>query len=114
MSDAVLPSPASVTPWCGKDGDMPAMPVNMTLRAIALGEEGVLAQLFQRRGVALAVLRRVLLDSTQTWLVATCRDDAAACAFWRHAFARLPFASVEAYYDPALPQFQLTLLKPAA
>ncbi|WFR79642.1 MULTISPECIES: GNAT family N-acetyltransferase [Janthinobacterium] len=169
---------------------MPAMPVNMTLRAIASGEEAALAQLFQlycydnsawsaesvladgrydvcdaglasylhatghtaswievdgelagffltepgmagglpvqefsdffilkkyrRRGVALEVLRRVLLGSAQTWLVATFRDDAAACAFWRQAFARLPFASVEAYDDPALPQFQLTLLKPAA
>ncbi|MDO8069807.1 GNAT family N-acetyltransferase [Janthinobacterium sp. SUN206] len=69
---------------------------------------------YRRRGVALEVVRRVLLDSAQTWLVATFRDDAAACAFWRHAFARLPFARVEAYDDPALPQFQLTLLKPAA
>ncbi|MDN2718755.1 GNAT family N-acetyltransferase [Janthinobacterium sp. SUN120] len=69
---------------------------------------------YRRRGVALEVLRRVLLDSAQAWLVATFRDDAAACAFWRHAFARLPFARVEAYDDPALPQFQLTLLKPAA
>ncbi|MDO8036589.1 hypothetical protein O3297_24475 [Janthinobacterium sp. SUN128] len=69
---------------------------------------------YRRRGVALEVVRRVLLDSAQTWLVATFRDDAAACAFWRQAFARLPFASVEAWDDPALPQFQLTLLKPAA
>ncbi|KAB8061017.1 GNAT family N-acetyltransferase [Janthinobacterium sp. FT14W] len=69
---------------------------------------------YRRRGVALEVVRRVLLDSAQPWLVATFRDDAAACAFWRQAFARLPFASVEAYDDPALPQFQLTVLKPAA
>ena len=69
---------------------------------------------YRRRGVALEVVRRVLLDSAQTWLVAMFRDDAAACAFWRQAFARLPFARVEAYDDAALPQFQLTLLKPAA
>ena len=69
---------------------------------------------YRRRGVALEVVRRVLLDSAQTWLVATFRDDAVACAFWRHAFACLPFARVEAYDDAALPQFQLTLLKPAA
>lgn len=69
---------------------------------------------YRRRGLALEVVRRVLLGSAQAWLVATFRDDAAACAFWRQAFARLPFASVEAYDDPALPQFQLTVLKPAA
>lgn len=69
---------------------------------------------YRRRGVALEVVRRVLLDSAQTWLVAMFRADAAACAFWQQAFARLPFARVEAYDDAALPQFQLTLLKPAA
>ena len=69
---------------------------------------------YRRRGVALEVVRWVLLDSAQTWLVATFRADAAACAFWRHAFARLPFARVEPWDDPALPQFQLTILKPAA
>ena len=69
---------------------------------------------YRRRGVALEVVRRVLLGSAQTWLVATFRADAAACAFWRQAFARLPFARIEAYDDPDLPQFQLTLLKPAA
>ena len=69
---------------------------------------------YRRRGVALEVVRRLLLDSEQTWLVAMFRADAAACAFWRQAFARLPFARVEAYDDAALPQFQLYLLKPAA
>ena len=69
---------------------------------------------YRRRGVALEVVRRVLLGSAQTWLVATFRADAAACAFWRQAFARLPFAQVTPWEDPALPQFQLTLLKPAA
>ena len=69
---------------------------------------------YRRRGLALEVVRRVLLGSEQTWMVATFRADAAACAFWRQAFARLPFARVEAYDDPDLPQFQLTLLKPAA
>ncbi|WP_426056440.1 hypothetical protein [Janthinobacterium sp. PSPC2-1] len=104
----------------------------IALRAIAPGEEEALARLFQlycydnaawsgealladgRCGVALEVVRRVLLDSEQTWLVAMFRTDAAACAFWRQAFARLPFARVEAYDDAALPQFQLYLLKPAA
>ena len=69
---------------------------------------------YRRRGLALEVVRRVLLGSEQTWMVATFRADAAACAFWRQAFARLPFARIEAYEDPDLPQFQLTLLKPAA
>ena len=69
---------------------------------------------YRRRGVALEVVRRVLLGSAQTWLVATFRADAAARAFWRQAFARLPFAQVTPWEDPALPQFQLTLLKPAA
>lgn len=69
---------------------------------------------YRRRGVALEVVRRVLLGSAQTWLVATFRADAAACAFWRQAFARLPFAQVMPWEDPALPQFQLTLLKPVA
>ena len=69
---------------------------------------------YRRRGVALEVVRRVLLGSAQTWLVATFRADAHANAFWRQAFARLPFARVEAWDDASLPQFQLTLLKPAA
>ena len=69
---------------------------------------------YRRRGLALEVVRRVLLGSEQTWMVATFRADAAAGAFWRQAFARLPFARIEAYDDPHLPQFQLTLLKPAA
>ena len=69
---------------------------------------------YRRRGVALEVVRRVLLGSAQTWLVATFRADAHANAFWRQAFARLPFARVEAWDDASLPQFQLYLLKPAA
>lgn len=85
---------------------------------------------YRRRGLALAVLRRVLLGSdtsdtsdtsatgdtgasgVTTWLVAMFRDDAAACAFWQQAFARLPFSVVVPWEDPALPQFQLYLLKP--
>ena len=69
---------------------------------------------YRRRGVALEVVRRVLLGSAQTWMVAMFRDDAAATAFWRQVFARLPFAGVAAWDDADLPQFQLYLLKPAA
>ncbi|MBE3027715.1 hypothetical protein GQ37_019685 [Janthinobacterium sp. BJB1] len=69
---------------------------------------------YRRRGVALEVVRRVLLGSAHTWMVAVFRADAAAQAFWRQALACLPFARIEAYEDPDLPQFQLTLLKPAA
>lgn len=69
---------------------------------------------YRRRGVALEVVRRVLLGSAQTWLVAMFRADARAYAFWQQAFARLPFARVEAWDDASLPQFQLYLLKPAA
>jgi predicted acetyltransferase len=71
-------------------------------------------QKYRRRGLALEVVRRVLLGSEQTWMVAMFRADAQANAFWRQAFARLPFAQVTAWEDPALPQFQLYLLKPAA
>lgn len=67
---------------------------------------------YRRRGLALEVVRRVLLGSTQTWLVAMYRDDANANAFWRQAFARLPFARIEAWPDADLPQFQLYLLMP--
>lgn len=69
---------------------------------------------YRRRGLALEVLRRVLLGNDTTWLVAMFRDDARANAFWRQAFACLPFAEVVAWDDPALPQFQLFLLKPSA
>jgi len=86
----------------------------IALRAIAPGEAEALARLFQLYCYGNAAWSgEALLDSAQTWLGATFRDDAAACAFWRHAFACLPFARVEAYDDAALPQFQLTLLKPA-
>ena len=76
---------------------------------------------YRRRGLALEVLRRVLLGSdasdtgagsVTTWLVAMFRDDAAACAFWQQAFARLPLGEVVPWADPALPQFHLYLLKP--
>ena len=83
-------------------------------RAVQEFSDFFILKKYRRRGVALEVVRRVLLGSAQTWLVATFRADAAACAFWRQAFARLPFAQVTPWEDPALPQFQLTLLKPAA
>ena len=79
---------------------------------------------YRRRGLALEVLRRVLLGSeasdtggtgagsVTTWLVAMFRDDAAACAFWQQAFARLPLGEVVPWADPALQQFHLYLLKP--
>ena len=79
---------------------------------------------YRRRGLALEVLRRVLLGSdtsdsggtgagnVTTWMVAMFRDDAAACAFWQQAFARLPFSEVVPWEDPALQQFHLYLLKP--
>ena len=69
---------------------------------------------YRRQGLALEVVRRVLLGSDTTWLVAMFHADAAANAFWRQAFARLPFARVEPWQDAGLPQFQLYLLKPAA
>lgn len=69
---------------------------------------------YRRQGLALEVVRRVLLGSDTTWLVAMFRADAAANAFWQQAFARLPFARVEPWHDAGLPQFQLYLLKPAA
>ena len=69
---------------------------------------------YRRRGLALEVVRRVLLGSDMTWLVAMFRADAAANAFWQQAFARLPFAEVAPWEDPGLPQFQLYLLKPSA
>lgn len=68
---------------------------------------------YRRQGLALEVVRRVLLDSDTTWLVAMFRDDTRATTFWRQAFARLPFAGVAPWADPALPQFQLFLLTPA-
>ncbi len=68
---------------------------------------------YRRRGLALEVVRRVLLGSDTTWLVAMFHDDLHANAFWRQAFARLPFAGVVPWDDPALPQFQLYLLPPS-
>lgn len=75
---------------------------------------------YRRRGLALEVVRRVLLENDSsdtgntTWLVAMFRDDAAACAFWQQAFARLPFVGLTPWEDPALPQFQMFLLKTCA
>ncbi|MGK5080240.1 hypothetical protein [Janthinobacterium sp. HLX7-2] len=69
---------------------------------------------YRRRGLALEVVRRVLLGNDTTWMVAMFRDDALANAFWQQAFARLPFARVEPWEDDALPQFHLYLVTPAA
>ena len=111
-------TPGHTASWIEVDGELagffltePGMAGELAVQEFS---DFFILKKYRRRGVALEVVRRVLLDSAQTWLVATFRDDAAACAFWRHAFARLPFARVEPYDDPALPQFQLTLLKPAA
>lgn len=111
-------APGHMAVWIEVDGALAGFFVTEPGMAGALPvqefSDFFILQKYRRRGLALEVVRRVLLDSAQTWLVAMFRADAHANAFWRQAFARLPFARVEAYDAPDLPQFQLYLLKPAA
>ena len=60
---------------------------------------------YRRLGLAMEVVRRVMVGSGRPWLVAVFRADAQALAFWRKAFGRLPFASVREFDDDLKPQF---------
>jgi len=64
----------------------------------------------RRRGLALDVARQLLIGQDKPWLVAVYRDDFVAAAFWKSAFARLPFRAVRSHADPSLPQFLLYLI----
>ena len=110
--------PGQTAAWIEVDGALAGFFVTEPVMAGAVPVQELsdffILKKYRRRGLALEVLRRVLLGSDKTWLVAMFRADAAACAFWQQAFARLPFARVEPWHDAGLPQFQLYLLKPAA
>jgi predicted acetyltransferase len=56
-------------------------------------------------GVAMEVVRRMMVGSGHPWLVAVFRRDAQALAFWQKAFARLPLA-VREFPDPGKPQYR--------
>jgi predicted acetyltransferase len=60
---------------------------------------------YRRRGLALEVVRRVMLGAAHPWLVAVFREDQSALAFWRSAFTRLPFTEVQEFGDPEQPEF---------
>lgn len=58
---------------------------------------------YRRQGVALEVVRRTLAEQPRCRLLCINRDDLAAQAFWRRAFATLPFRSVTEFDDPEVP-----------
>jgi len=60
---------------------------------------------YRRAGLALEVVRRVMLGAGHPWLVAVFREDVKALAFWKSAFERLPFGAVRRVEDPERPQF---------
>lgn len=60
---------------------------------------------YRGRGVASAVIEKVILLSGQPWLVAVYRDDPKALSFWRGAFSRLPFLSCREVVPPELAEF---------
>ena len=60
---------------------------------------------YRGRGVASAVVEKIILQSNQAWLIAVFRDDPKAQSFWRGAFSRLPFSSCREIIPPELPEF---------
>jgi predicted acetyltransferase len=60
---------------------------------------------YRGRGVGSAVVEKVILRSSQAWLIAVFRDDMKALSFWHSAFSRLPFTSCREVVPPELPQF---------
>lgn len=65
---------------------------------------------YRRRGVALEVVRRLVVESSQRWLISVFRDDIEAGCFWQSAFARLPFRSVRPWVDETMPQFNFFIV----
>ena len=83
---------------------------HQNLRGRSIMEFGDLYVLprFRGLGIASEVVRRVVLDSDEPWLICVFRTDAQALGFWRRAFERLPFASVREESpseDPDLHEF---------
>ena len=108
-------APGHTAVWIEVDGALagffltePGMAGTLPVREFS---DFFILQKYRRRGLALEVVRRVLLDSDTPWLVAMFRADTRANAFWRQAFARLPFARITPWDDASLPQFQLYVLK---
>ena len=60
---------------------------------------------YRGRGVATAVVERVMISSAKPWLIAIFREDLNALNFWRSAFKRLPFSSCREIVPPELPEF---------
>lgn len=63
---------------------------------------------YRGRGIASDVVRQVVLDSNEPWLICVFREDRQALDFWRRAFERLPFSSVREALpseDPDLHEF---------
>lgn len=58
---------------------------------------------YRRQGIALEVVRRTLAEPPLARLLCVQRHDIDAQAFWTQAFAILPFRSVTAFDDPAVP-----------
>lgn len=65
---------------------------------------------YRGMGVASAVVAGLVFASAHPWLLAIFKDDAKAQRYWASAFKRLPFASVRAHADPALPQFTMYIV----
>jgi predicted acetyltransferase len=72
---------------------------------------------YRGRGVATEVIRQIVLDSHQPWLICVFREDRQALGFWRRSFERLPFSSVREVLpseDPDLHEFIVNDVEPDA
>jgi predicted acetyltransferase len=88
---------------------MPGMLVIETAQTL-MGPMKEFADLFilrryRRAGLALEVVRRIMLPAPHPWLVAVFRADTQALKFWRSAFERLPFKGVREFEDAEQPEF---------
>lgn len=89
---------------------------HQNLRGRSIMEFGDLYVLpkFRGRGIASEVVRQVVLESDQPWLICVFRTDAQALGFWRRAFERMPFGPVHEESPPEDPDLHEFIVGPAA
>lgn len=61
---------------------------------------------FRGRGIASEIVRHVVLESDEPWLICVFRNDLNALRFWERAFERLAFSSVRELLPAEYPELR--------
>lgn len=109
--------PAKAAYWIKVEGALAGFavtePVDLPDGAIEEFADFFVLKKFRRRGVALEVVRNLVVESRQRWLISVFRDDIEAARFWQSAFVRLPFRSIRPWVDETMPQFNFFIVNEA-